>query len=298
MAVARFHKTLFLPPLEGQFTIWKNDFAPLAGKVDEVVQLGNLLYLGERLGEEERVALTHRRNLATLNLIILWRSTYANWTQLVGPHEILALNFPGRWTPEEANRLLRRRWFTKDLRDHFTTAAVNKGRLITHGGLTHGEWVKLGRPATAEEAAQALQEKYDGTLYQGPSLRLGDRPNFSANPIFADPVQEVYPSWVTAEEAMPFDQVHSAGGLNTLLGRQMLTHEFSYLRHFEDVKYTRYGSLVTLGDSRFLSLSPDIPTAKVLKHFPSHWTVYMEKVPLVDLRDEMFEGARPPSTQE
>lgn len=286
MPKARFYKTLFLPPIEGQHLIWKNSYAPIAGKVDEIVQLGNLVGCSDRMKDNSY----NGPNAAVLSYIALWKSTYSNWTQVVGPNEIMALNFPDEWTNIESNRLLRRRWLTDHKKNWsaFLTAGVNKGRLVTHGGLTHGEWVKIGKPKTAEEAAERLNDKYCGTLYQGKCFKLNKRPNFSANPIFADPVMEVYPSWITAEEDTPFDQVHSGGGLNTIQGRLALNEKYSLLLHVDNVRYFSFGSLVEITGHTFLSIAPDITKDKIIRKLPEPWNVYIEKIPVIDMRDDYF----------
>lgn len=284
MAVARYYKTLFLPPLQGQYILWKSEFTRLAAKVDEIVQLGNLIGCHERFKDKERVG----PNLAALNYTLLWRATYSNWVQLIGPNEILALNFPDEWTNNESNRILRRRWFDREQEGRFRVAAVNKSRLVTHGGLTYGEWVSLGRPQTAEEAAEALNEKYETTLYQGPSFKLTGKPNYAANPIFADPLRELYPSWTTAPEELPFSQMHGSGGLNTREGHEARSAAYSPLEFIDAMSSTNFGSIVTVGSQKLFSVYPDIPTTKLLKKMPEPWQVYIEKVPVLDLREELF----------
>ena len=284
MPRARYYKTFFLPGLEGQYLLWKNEAAKIAARVDEIVQMGNLIGCSERMKDKERLG----PNLATLNYIALWRSTYSNWTQLIGPNEIMALNFPDEWTNMDSNRILRRRWL-EDTESPFLVASSNKGRLVSHGGLTYGQWVAIGRPTEAKEAARLLNEKFSKSLYLGRSYRLGNVPNYSADPVFADPVWELYPSWISAPEPMPFHQVHASGGLNTQLGHEALTAPFSLFSHVE-VNYLSFGSLLTLPDGgKFYSLSPEFPRDEIIKWLPTPWRFYIEKTPVVDMRDEIFE---------
>jgi hypothetical protein len=286
MARARFHKTLFIPRLEGQYLLWKKEISVLANRVDEIIQFGNSVGCNEGSKDSK----SKGPNNATLEYTALYRSTFSNWLQLIGPNEILALNFPDEWTNNKSNRILRKRLLEKDQKS-FVTAGVSKKRLVTHGGLTYGLWVELGRPQTAKEAADLLNKRYDGSLYFGDCYKLGDPPNYSANPVFADALYEVYPSWITSNEPMPFNQVHGSEGLNSLTGRAALTAEFSLFEFVEKISYTDFGSIVQLlkGGS-FLNVSPDIHTEERLSKLPQPWRYYIERTPILDLRDELFDS--------
>lgn len=286
MARARFWKTLFISDIAGQYKFWKTELAPLVNNVDEVVQLGNLIGCTDLVKDGERTG----SNLTVLNYVALYRSTFSNWVQIMGPNEILALSFPDEWTNYESNRLLRKRWLKED-ENRFLVASVNKHRLVTHGGLTHGAWVDLGRPETAEEAAELLNKRWQGTLYQTPAYRLGDPPNYRSAPIFADPIREVYPSWITSGEVMPFDQVHSAGGSNTQAGHEAIAAENSNFDYVESIRHTRFGSITQINGGEFLALTPELPKDRLVNRLPEPWQIYIEKVPVVDRRDELFEDA-------
>lgn len=285
MPTARYYKSLFLPPLEGQYLLWKHDFTQLCPRVDEVVHPGNLIGCTEKAKDKGNLG----PNLAVLNLVSLWRASYPAWTQLVGPNEIMALNFPGEWTNDESTRALRQAWLPGGSENPWLTAAENKGRLVTHGGLTHGEWRSLGSPTTAQEAARLLNEKYAHTLYQGPSFSINGRPSYSANPIFADPLREVYPSWIGADEPCPFGQIHAGNGLNTKDGRQGLNAPLSPLNFLESVRYTPFGAVVSIQGTLFTSLTADLPQDTMVRRLPEPWQVYIERIPVVDLRDELFQ---------
>lgn len=263
--------------------LWRHEFAPLANRVDEIVQFGGLVGVYKTMAD----GALRGPNAALLNLIILYRATQEQWTQLLGPQEILALNFPDEWTNTDSNRILRRRWLMGE-EGSFQVAAVNKERLVTHGGLTHGLWVDLGRPATPQETAQALQERYEKKLWFGNSYRLTGKPSFRADPVFADPLQEVYPSWITADEPMPFSQVHTAGGPNTIQGRALLSESGNMLKHLDGLEHTAFGSVSTVGSATLLAVSPEIPLDKKVKALKAPWRAYVEKVPVVDMRDEEF----------
>lgn len=286
MPKARYYKTLFIPSLEGQHVIWENVYSKYAFKTDRTVQLGNLVGCTDRAKDKKDSG----PNQTMLRLILLWRSTYEHWEQLVGPNEIMALNFPDEWTNDESNRILRARWFTDEHEGRFKVATVEKNRLVTHGGLTHGLWRRLGSPTDPYEAADAVNEEYEKSLYQGRCWRLNDVPNFSANPIFADPVREVYPSWVTADEEMPFSQVHAAPGLNTAAGRAALTETFNPLTCLDHIRYTDFGSVIEFGERWFFNVHPEFRPEILHRKLPSVWKPYVEKTPVVDLRDHLFEG--------
>lgn len=291
MAVARYYKTLFLPSMEGQYKLWTQSYKNMAAKVDEIVQLGNLVGLTDRM----RDSATRGPNMALLNYTLLWRSTFPNWMQIVGPHEILALNYPDEWTNEEANRVLRRRWLDGyDAHKSFQVAGVNKNRLITHGGLTFGEWREIGCPTDAHEAARLLNEKYHGTLFQGQCFSLHGKPNFSANPIFADPLRELYPSWITADVEMPFHQIHGSAGLNSLEGRQHLDSTYSLLSYADSIRYYNFGSYVVVGDKVFVNVHSDFQKDTIISRLPEPWSPLIEKMPVVDVRDELFGEDRVP----
>lgn len=285
MAVARYYKTLWLPSLQGQYRLWTKDFVKLAGKVDEVVSLGNLVGLSARMkGSQHRSP-----NTALLNYVRVWRYSFERWTQVIGPNEIVALNFPDDHTNLEAIRLLRRQWLMPRAEEAgYSTAAANKTRLVTHGGLTYGEWVTLGRPQTAEAAAALLNEKYDGTLYQGECYNLTGVPSHWANPIFADTLKEVYPSWLVAPEPCPFGQVTGGLGLNTPEGYKSLEAYGSPLHSLEAVRFTPWGSLVEIKGVPFFAVTPAVPDGEIVDHLPKPGQVYLEKVPVLDLRDDLF----------
>lgn len=286
--VARNYKTLFLTDLNGQYKMWKTSVLGVCNSVDEVVQMGNIVGCSDAASDIPRRG---RRgpNLSMLKYVLLWRATFERWTQLVGPNEIAALNYPDEWTGPDSNDYLRNAWLMDGSRVGMKTAAVNKNRLVTHGGMTYGEWLDIGKPDDPEVAAQRLNEKYNSTLYQGECFVLNQRPNFAANPIFCDPVMELYPSWVTAPVAPPFGQVHTQG-YNSVFGREALQSNFSMAKFVDDVVFTNYGSRIELKGSFFFSLSQPIPDDEIVSSYPNGWRMYVEKTPVVDLREGILEG--------
>ena len=88
---------------------------------------------------------------------------------------------------------------------------------------------------------------------------------------------------------MPFKQIHGSLGLNSVDGRAALQDSFTSLEYLEKVSYTFYGSVVTVrGGKTFLNVAPEFPVDKLVSYVPSPWRLYIEKIPVVDLRDELF----------
>lgn len=268
--MSEFKKTIFLSGTYGQYKAWRNVMAPACNLADEVIQLGNTISCSNNLKDRENQG----PNEAILKYLMLYRATEHNWVQLVGTNEIAAFNFPEEWTNATSRKMLRDGWFSKE--PTMVTAAVNKGRLVTHGGLTFGEWIEIGKPDTAEEAAARLNEKYAATIYQGPSYKLGNSPNFYANPIWADPLIETYPSWVTAPIEMPFDQVHGSTTANNRFARQLIGDKTSILNHLDSVRYPRYGSRVYVKGREFLGINIEYPD-KLVDSLPNSQSIYIEK---------------------
>lgn len=269
--MSKFKKTIFLPSIEGQHKLWKSEIAPACNDADEVVQLGNVIGCDDVARDKKTLG----PNEAVLKYLILYRSTQDKWTQIVGTNEMAALNFPDEWTNATSRQILRNSWFAKEPR--MVTASVNKGRLVTHGGLTYGEWLSIGSPDTAEEAAGRLNEKYYGTVYQGSCFKLGNAPNFSANPIWCDPVMEMYPSWITAPVAMPFGQVHGSNNLNSVESRALISDKHSPLSFFDQVRFTSYGSRVFIKGIQILGVNLELPK-KLISSVPQPQSLYIEKL--------------------
>lgn len=262
-------KTLILPSLNGQYKIWKDKLVLEANKADEVYQLGNLVSVNEELKDKE----IKGPNRAILGFIDLYKSTTQNWHQLIGPNEITALNFPSEWTNKYSIRFLKQWWFDQDF---FKVAYVSKNRLVTHGGLTYGEWVNIGRPDNAHIAAVLLNEKYSKTLYQGKCFKLGNGPNYAANPIWADPYIELYNSWLTTEESCPFNQLHGSGALNQKFAREMINSSLTPLHFLNSVSFRKWGSIAQIKDSFFTAVDLNL-REKLLNSFPKGKSVLLER---------------------
>lgn len=265
----KYHKTIFLPGLYGQFKLWRNEISEYCNRAEEVIQFGNIIGCNDFAKDKE----SRGPNEAILKYVLLYQRT-AQWTQLIGPNEIAALNLPEEWTNKISRQILRNSWLSSE--PTMKVASVHDNRLVTHGGLTYGEWVSIERPETPEIAAERLNEKYEGTLYQGVSYALGGAPNHSANPIWADPLLELYPSWITAPVELPFGQVHAGRTLNTDVGRTIINEEHSIYNFAEKINYRKYGSIIQIKNQSFIGLNIPLDTT-IMNSLPRPYSFYVEK---------------------
>lgn len=262
-------KTLIVPSLDGQYKLWKNDLVLEANEANEIYQLGNLISINDNFKDKE----VKGPNRAILGFIDLFKSTTTQWHQIIGTNEITALNFPDNWTNKYSLRFLKRWWFDDGF---FKVADVSKNRLVTHGGLTYGEWVNIGRPETAREAAGLLNEKYAKTLYQGECFKLGNGPNYAANPIWSDPYIELYNSWLTTTEVCPFNQLHGSAALNRPFAREMINSELTPLFFLSSLSFRKWGSIAQIKGAYFTAVDLDLEKT-MLNVFPKGKSVLMER---------------------
>ena len=264
-------RTVFIASLNGQSRIWRNSLSLECDRATDIFQTGNLIGLESWTSDTT----PHGTNRITLRMIEIYRATFDNWHQLAGTHEIAALNEPHEWTGTQARHYLRDQWLGSQ--PHMFVAAESRGRLVTHGGLTYGEWKSIGSPDNALETANRLNEKYAKTLYQGPCLKLGDAPNLAANPIWADPYMELYPSWVTTTEDLPFDQIYGSGSLSTERGRRMLADEDGYLRHIGTVRFRTWGTVAGIRGRSLIAIDLGLTTTRPLSTMPPRHHPYVER---------------------
>lgn len=260
-------KTLFVGDLEAQHKVFKRDIEPVLSSVNAVVQLGNMISCTEDAIDKKE----YGRNFAVLEM---WqRSEHPNLIKLAGPNEIAAINTPEKWTNFTSDQILRDEWLSAE--PNMWVAISDKDRLVTHGGLTHGEWVAIGRPTTAQAAAEALQQKYQHTLHQGNAFLLTGRMNSSANPIWAHPVLETYTSWLTALEECPFDQIHGGPSLNREIFRAKVADQWNVLHHADSVSYRKFGSVVTIRGAEFKGIDLNLPS-RTVPYTPPERAMYLE----------------------
>ncbi len=258
-------RSLLLPSIHGQQWLFEKHFKSEIALADEVFQFGNLVGLQD-YARDKKASLPNNKVLSQVKNEMLVK----DWHQLIGPNELAALQNPDTWTNKNSDVILRYFWGNVIMK----TATVSKGRLLTHGGLTYGEWLDLGAPKTAEVTAELLNEKYAKTLYQGPCFALGNGPNFWANPIWASLVHEVIPSWIGAPESLPFDQMTGGVSLNEPVNRSLIANNkiYSYLAK---VRYPQWGSWVEIKGQRIISLDLAISEER-LTSIPNERQLYVE----------------------
>lgn len=265
--IANLVRTLFLGDLEAQYKICRQELEQqLLPTVDKIYSLGNLISCSTKASD--------RKDLGRNEIVLtFWDKISVEKVRLIGPNEILALNFPKEWTNNASNAFLRTGWLSE--KPTMLAAATDKGRLLTHGGLTYGLWVQLGRPETAEEAAKLINERYLQTLNQGSCFKLDRVPSLEANPIWADPVLELYPSWVLAPEPCPFDQVHGGKSLNTLYGRAAASYETHPISYMDSLSYRKFGSLAVIKGAVFRAIDLDLSHG-IIASIPKDKAFYLE----------------------
>lgn len=239
--------TIFVPGLYGQYKVWKEDLRPLLDQVEDIVFCGNVIGLNDYVKDNQ----FNGSNYAIAKFIDTFGYSSKRSKQIIGPNEILGLSYPGEYCCSRTIEILQKWWLDRDSR--CTTTLAHNGRLISFGGMTYGQWESVGKPETAEEAANRLNEKFDGTLYPGPCYNLNKKPSMSASPTFANPYYELLPSWI-GQEQCPFDQIYASGDMNTRLGREMSHSELSPLYFVDTIKYRKYGSIVTINDTTFTAV--------------------------------------------
>lgn len=256
----------------GQYKMFHREIKAASKKTDRQIAFGNFINLHENFVDKKAFG----RNNRYMTLLRLWWET-SNWVQLIGPHEIFALNFPEKWTNEHTDRMLRNKWFNAEGDKMFKVATVDKGRLVTHGGLTHGLWVELGKPSDVCETAELLNDRFKNLLFFGDSFHVSGKPMFDADPVFAHPIYETYPSWLTTREPMPFHQVHAGDGLNTISGREALSNFHSPIRFVKKMSKLMYGSKMFLDNgASFLNINPMVPQDELVNFLPTGGRLYVE----------------------
>lgn len=190
------------------------------------------------------------RMMAKIGFTVRWRDV----DFLLGPNELCSLYEPDKYFEPETAKLFITSWFSKDA-DYVTkVATAHHNKLITHGGLTHGLWTELGKPQKAEEAAELLNERFRGKLFFKRSVALGGIPNYSADPVFAHPFLEFYPSWLTSEDPMPFGQITATKGFSTFEGHEYLQSQQSPLYYLTSYAKKRWGSIAVINGAEVSSV--------------------------------------------
>ena len=143
----------------------------------------------------------------------------AEWTQLVGNHEMQYLREPVfEWHERlhaHAIDTVRRWWDSGRLVVAAEVTAAGDEHLVTHAGVTAEFWASvLGAPATVHEAAVALNSLAahgSDALFRAGDMLHGSAAAGPVGPLWASAATELLPSWLHRE--LPFGQVHGHSSL-------------------------------------------------------------------------------------
>lgn len=252
--------TFVSPPINAQLRLWDDVYLPQAIKSDETIIMGNYTTMNPTLesGRVLKKPLSERRmdNLMILRKVFLANASNPHITVLIGGNEIAMLNQPEKWLDAETLKFLAPSWIDRSFDPKIMVATVTAtGELVTHGGLTRGLWLELGKPSDPYETAELLNRRYWGQLFLGSSYATGGNMNHYANPVFAHPFYELYPSWLNSEiPDMPFSQIVGSDSFRSGLGRQMLADKNSPLYFAEKVQTYNWGTKITIGDHSISSV--------------------------------------------
>lgn len=252
MAIER---TAYLPEINGSLPLAEKFIRNVTRRrTIHSVLLGNWTGLGEKYYRKE-----HGGNNANTEVFKLirkygytkkWHST----DLLVGPHEFSILyDIDKYFTPYQAEILISA-WLDKKSEFNLKVATFHRDKLITHAGLTHGLWTEIGKPETAQEASEALNDMFRGKMFFKRSVELGGAPNYSADPVFAHPFLEFYPSWITSEDKMPFPQIVGTKSLKTFEAEEYLNNENTPLFYLNNYVSKTWGSAALVNGEEILSL--------------------------------------------
>lgn len=291
------NRKLFISNLYGQHLIWNNRYIPLIQKTDATIGLGNYIRLHPfhthpKNDKDPKKIVPRANNKKILDdMRILTNYPTHPFIRVIGANEIIYLNM----TRDEASTYLpqdnvnnidpiRDAWLTEDSKtklhpnERLQVAIVVDGQLVTHAGLSYGEWVSIGSPASPIEAADRLNEKYAGTLYQGPCYMLGDGLRLDANPIFAHPQLETYVSWAIAPLRCPFDQVHGSSSMSNRLATEAYNCSVHPLAQTDTV-FTGFGSITNIRGTMFTAVDPGVNAPTVVEDLGTNSTPYVSKTP-------------------
>lgn len=288
-----FMQTLFVPGLAGQVEVYKRRFLPLMRESDAIITLGGMLRLAPFLelgvnADDEHKYLSPTVENAKL-LQYLWggaRYSTMPFVNLMGATEMLYLNMgkadADKWLKDttEGVNFVREGWLTDEKRNpaafRYYTAVELDGRLVTHAGLSYGEWVNIGRPQTARQAAYALNMKYLGTLYQPPCYRSGFGINYAASPIMGHSLAEVYSSWMSTVEQCPFPQIHGSLTMRDPSGHEIASTNYHPLYFAEKMNYHRWGTSITLNGTSFYAVDGPRKSLVKLDDYQAGYGVYKQ----------------------
>jgi hypothetical protein len=182
-----------------------------------VIQVGDLVHRGP--DSEGVVALVDR----------YLREQPKQWVQPAGNHEAHYLREPVFDWPEtitdEAIETLRAWWSDGRMRSAAVVSAADEDFLVSHAGVTEGFWRQaLDSPSLASHAAAAINSfigTHDDVLFYAGEMLGGGDPNLSAGPVWAATASELVPSWLGADQRLPFSQVHGHSMIVDWRGRRV-----------------------------------------------------------------------------
>lgn len=268
---SEYIRTAFIGQLNGQYKIVQDHLPKALGRCTSSYIMGNILGFNEYASDHQNVS-PNERTLKTIQLLLM---SHSNMNLLIGPNELQALNYPDEFTNRESIGILIDWWMGQ--KEQMKICYADKGRLVSHGGLTYHTWVALGSPSTAEEAAQAVNEHYAHRIHHGPCFKLGYRPTYTASPAWADPLMETYPSWITCGDEMPFDQIHSSTSLSSHVGRRKSSDENDPLYYIEDKQLNpAFGSIAIIGGKEMRGVDLNIGN-EILPSLPPPLNFLIEK---------------------
>lgn len=183
------------------------------------------------------------------------------WTQVVGNHEQVYVDRPVFEWPEvidqQASDLLRTWWSDGRMVPGAVIETASDGDwLVTHAGLAAGFWeYGLGRPRSREDVLEALKEAADDGALWHPGRMLTGRVDSNAGPVWAEAGHEVYRSWIDADEASPFHQVHGHSTAYSWDEREWRADR--RVRRISEVDELRRHVTFTQRGRRFVGVDPD-----------------------------------------
>jgi hypothetical protein len=129
------------------------------------------------------------------------------WVQLTGNHE--AQYLPGAtvfWPeplPQRGVEMLREWWADGRMQVAAAVTVDGDEYLLTHAGLTLAAWQRLGEPASAQRAADLLNERPELIWHVGAHAR-----DEQAGPLWAESGAALHEPWMRSRSVVPFGQIH------------------------------------------------------------------------------------------
>jgi hypothetical protein len=168
------------------------------------------------------------------------------WIQLVGNHESQYVGGDAFWPERLAcdDALLLQTWWMKEWLQVAAAVRTADGEefLVTHAGLTVHAWQSLGEPVTAATTADLLNTRPEDLLWH-------DR-----GPLWAEAGPDVYESWLTARQPVPFSQIH---GHSTIVSyRQRAWRCSERIRQRSTIDWDARHTTTRLGSGRFIGIDP------------------------------------------